>query len=77
MSSLESRVLPAARQFNQLGVVGETVDEIPHFSAIENGAKDLSAKEFTETAGHPASGIHGDLHLVSGDEGPQELEPPD
>lgn len=77
VSSLESRVLPAARQFNQLGVVGETVDEIPHFSAIENGAKDLSAKEFTETAGHPASGIHGDLHLVSGDDGPQELEPPD
>jgi DNA recombination protein RmuC len=70
VGSLESRVLPAARQFSRLGVVGETTDEIPDLSTLETMAKEVTAGELAVPGGHAASIPAGDLHLVEPDDEP-------
>jgi DNA recombination protein RmuC len=68
VGSLESRVLPAARQFNRLGVVGHSSDEIPSLGALEVRSREITAAEMHLPGGHPASLPHGDLHLVEPDD---------
>jgi DNA recombination protein RmuC len=45
ISSLESRVLPAARRFRDLGAVGAGEEEIPQLEAVDQHARGLQAPE--------------------------------
>ena len=65
VGSLESRVLPSARRFEQLGVLGEGGDEVDAPTPIDGLARSLDAPEVQNEQSHPRLGSgHGDLHLV-------------
>ena len=74
VGSLERRVLPAARQFSRLGVVGETSDELPGLPPLDTRATEITASELALPDGHPASIEHGDLHLVESDDNLRESD---
>ena len=63
VGSLERRVLPTARQFNRLGVVGESADEIPELPSLNVRASDVLGGEQAPLEDHPSLALN-DLHLV-------------
>ena len=42
VGSVQSRVLPTLRRFNELGVAG---DELPEVKPVDSAARDLTARE--------------------------------
>ncbi len=70
VGSLEARVLPAARQFGRLGVLGDAVDELPIVTPLEGAARPLNAPEASGFELHPAAGGNADLHLVGDEQDP-------
>jgi len=63
VGSLERRVLPTARQFNRLGVVGESADEIPELPSLNVRASDVLGGEQAPLEDHSSLALN-DLHLV-------------
>jgi DNA recombination protein RmuC len=64
VGSLERNVLPQARRFHELGVVGGADKEMPELEPIEAGARGLEAPEFSG----PPRGLPGEsgLELIEG-----------
>ena len=64
VGSLERNVLPQARRFHELGVVGGADKEMPELEPIEAAARGLEAPEFS---GSPR-GLPGEsgLELIEG-----------
>ena len=72
VGSLESRVLPSARRFGELGIVQQGSGALSGPSPIEGTARSINAPEIGHTPLHPSG--NGELHLVESNDDTFETE---